>query len=672
MTEIGPALTSVYDIDWQSLEFGSAVARMLAELTAGDPAAIQGLYRIAPDGEDVQPWVVAALPLLLELVADTGRPDRGPVLRLVADLAGADRTWQMSGETLRAKRLLAGHPGLDDLLTDDDPRVREAAAYAVRAVARLAPRLPGLLWERYTAEPDPAVRVTLLRSGVIAGAVGSGHELTKVWLAWVADSDADLRVRITALTEMVALADPPPFDVETARDTVLAAYRAGLNREPAPLDETVAPLLAGQRMAAREWTPGYHQVVSAVRVTYRNDVGEHLELLQRMLQLDARDARQDALHQARSLVQRLRGPYRPLVLRAAELLSLPSGADPSAVATSAADGDPQVRAAALRLLLGIGEVARPAADAVWATLPRTGQRIRPHAGQGWVVPGLSGPVLGPAVRILAGLRDERILPMLERLLDEVPDANRLYPAIAGFGLRARGLSRTLRRRLRAVGPAEAHRAGLLRALTAVAPNDAADHLLREPIDLTTLGLLARAGRAVAGRAPDLRAALTCGDPALELAAAHTIWHVTGDVAAAAAVYDRYFDDRRTRPEHAVAAIDGLKALGIRVKTRARRLAALTGARTDDTVVAAAADALWWVAGNRDAVQRLGRVWESAPRTRARIARLWMATGDVRYGARYARAELDTVLRHNVSNLGLPAAEVSADERLLDLCRKLLA
>ncbi|WP_328475461.1 hypothetical protein OHA21_19310 [Actinoplanes sp. NBC_00393] len=653
MVDTGLRVSGVQDV--------GAVPRMLNDLAGSDPAArataLRNLCRIAPDGEDVRPWVVDALPVLLELVADPETADRDRILRLVGDLAGADRTWYMAGETLRAKRILAGYAGFAEFLTDDDPLVRDAAAYTLRAVSRLLPELTGVLWERYIDEPDPAVRVTLLGSGVITGAVGSNYEPIKAWLAWAADSDGDLLVRITALTELMALYDPPPFDAETARDTLLAAYREGLNREPAPLDDAVAPLLAGQRMAARRWTPGYPQVLSAVRAAFRTDVGPQLDLLEQMLDLPASDARQDALHEAQSMMQRLRAPYLPLVQRAAELL---------------ADGDLQVRTAALRLLHGIGEIGRPAADAVWAVLAKADQRIRPGQSA-WISNGTHGPVLSPAVQILAGFGDDRVLPMLERLLDEAPDVGELHRCIAGYGLRARGLSRTLRRRLRGLRPSEqAQRLGLLQALTAVAPNETGDHLAHEPIDVVTLGLLARAGRTAAARIPDIRKALTSAKPAVQLAAAYAIWHVAGDATAAAAVYDRFLDNRSAATGHVVTAIDGLGELGIRVADRRRRLAARMDARSDGVIVVAAADALWRVAGDRDAVRRLGRVWEAAPGTRPRIARLWVETGDARYGARYARAEADTAIRHNASNRGLSAEEISDDERLLGLCVRLLA
>ncbi|MFI1991631.1 hypothetical protein [Actinoplanes sp. NPDC020271] len=643
--------TGVDDIDWSLVEDGSAVREMLKNLAGGGPAvrtvALSSLYRLAPEGADVRPWVATALPILLGMVANPAQPDRGRVLRLVGDLAGADRTWQMSGETLRAKRILAEHDGLTDLLIDEDPQVRDAAAYTVRAVCRLSAELVELLWERYIEEPDPAVRLTLVGSGVLAGAVGTGYEPTKRLLAWVADTDKDLRVRTIALAELVAMTNPPPFDVETARDTVLEAYRAGLNREPAPLDDLVAPLLAGQWLAARQWTPGFPQVVSAVRAAYRNDVAPQLDLLQRMLEVDGWDARQDALYEARSLVQRFRGPFRPLVDRAAELMR---------------DPDPQVRAASLSLLSSIGELARPAADAVWADLIDGGY---------WINEGGQGPVLAMAARLLAELRDERLLPTLERMLDEAPDTGDLHRGIAGYGFAARALSRTLRRRLRTTED-ETEYAQLLLALTAVAPGEAADHLAEEPIDLGTLGLLARAGRSAAARVPDIRATLTCGEPALELAAAHAIWRVAGDAEAAAGVYDRYFDDRKAAPEHAVAALDGLRELRIRVKDRARRMVRLRRRQANGAVLAATADALWWVAGNQDAARALGPVWEATPRERPRIARLWLATGDVRYGARYARAELDAPLRHNLRGHTARPAEVTEDEQLLALCREIVA
>jgi hypothetical protein len=673
MTGTELPITALDDVDWVAVERGSVVRRLLTNLAGSEPAArtsaLRELRRMAPDGEDVHPWVVAALPVLLELVADPARPGRAGVLRLAGDLAGADRTWQLSGATLRAKQVLAQHPGLSTLLIDEDPQVRDAAAYSLRAVARLRSGVAEQLWQRYVDEPDPTVRTTLMCGAVIVGAVGSGLEPTRKRLAWIADSDADVRVRITALAELMALSHPPPFDVETARDTLLEAYRAGLNREPAPLDDEVAPLLAGRRMAAREWTPGYHRIVSAVQVSYRNDVRAHLDLLSRMLDLDAWDARQDALHAARALVQRLRGPYTPLVERAADLLREPN---------------PQVRAAALRLLDGVGEIARPAADALWETLPKAEERIRVSAaGDGpfvWVTPGTQGPVLGSAVRVLAGLRDERVLPMLHRLLDEVPETGDLHRSIAGYGLQAHQVSRTLRRRLRGLRPEmfteawryETHRAGLLRALTAVAPNEAAEHLAEKSIDVATLGLLARTGRASADRTSDIRAALTSGDPAMELAAARAIWLVAGDAEAATTVYDRYFDDRSAQPEHAVAAIDGLKELGIRVKSRARRLSGLSGGRVDGAVAVAAADALWWVAGKRDAARKLGRVWEASPLVRPRIARLWLETEDARHGARFARAELNTAVRHNLSSRGVLTGDLADDERLLALCRRLVA
>jgi hypothetical protein len=647
------AHAGLHDIDWSSLEQGKAVPRLLDALAGGEPAALRDLYRLAPDGEDVRPWVVTALPFLVDLVSDPEQPLRGDVLRLVGDLAGADRTWQMAGCTLAAKRLLAQWDGLSELLVDEDPAVREAAAYTVRAVYRLIANPTGDLWERFAEEPDADVRLTLLRTSVITGAVGGGYELTKVWLASVADTDEDLRVRMSALTEMMALYNPPPFDPARARATLLAAYRDGLNREPEPVVDMAAPLLAGARMATRQWTPGYHQVVNAIRGTYRDDVTEHLGLLHEMLAMDAWDAKQDALYEARAVVQRLRGPYRPLVDRAAELLF---------------DKDAQVRAAAVRLLQGIGEVARPAADAVWATM----SGAKPWIHQGTLI---------PAVETLAGLRDERVLPILERLLDDAPDTRDLHQCIAGYGVRARGLGRTLRRRLRALRPEtfderwryDAYRAGLLEALVSAAPQEAAEHLQQEPLDETGLDRLARTGRASAARAPEIRALLAGSSPAgndaaLTLAAARAILFVAGDAEAAATVYDRYLAE----PALAVAAIDGLAELNSRAAGRAAVLTRLLKARSSPGAVkVAAARALWRITGNPSSARHLGPIWNDEQRLRPRIAGLWVETGMGAYAKRYAQAELAVVTRHNLTKIGLGPAEVSDDELFLADCRRIL-
>jgi hypothetical protein len=641
------AHAGLHDIDWSSLEQGRAVPRLLSDLAGGDLAALRDLYRLAPDGEDVRPWVVTALPFLLDLVSDVERPLRGDVLRLVGDLAGADRTWQMAGCTLAAKRHLAQWDGLSDLMVDADPSVREAAAYTVRAVYRLITNPTGDLWERFAEEPDADVRLTLLRTSVITGAVGGGYELTKVWLASVADTDQDLRVRMSALTELMALYNPPPFDPERARETLLAAYREGLNREPEHVVDMAAPLLAGARMATRQWTPGYHQVVSAIRGTYRDDVTAHLQLLHEMLAMDAWDAKQDALYEARALVQRLRGPYRPLVDRAAELLF---------------DKDAQVRSAALRLLQGIGEVARPAADAIWATM----SGAKPWIHQGALI---------PAVETLAGLRDERVLPILERLLDDAPDTPDLHQCIAGYGVRARGLGRTLRRRLRGLRPEtfaerwrfDAHRAGLLEALASVAPQEAAEHLTQEPLDLTGLDRLTRTGRASAARAPEIRTLLTSDDPVLALAAARTLWHVAGDDQGAAAVYDRHLGT-----PSAVTAIDGLAELNSRANGRAAVLTRLLKARSSPPAVkVAAARALWRITGNPSIARHLGPIWDDEPRLRPRIAGLWVETGMGAYAKRYVQAELAIVPRHNLTKIGLGPAEVTTDELFLADCRRAL-
>ncbi|BBH71704.1 hypothetical protein ACTI_83890 [Actinoplanes sp. OR16] len=641
------ALAGLHDIDWSSLEQGSAVPRLLARLADGDSSALRDLYRLAPDGEDVRPWVVWALPFLLDLVTDQARPLRGDTLRLVGDLAGADRTWQMAGRTLTAKRTLAQWPALQDLLIDEDTSVREAAAYTIRAVYRLISNPTGDLWDRFAEEPDADVRLTLLRTSVITGAVGGGYELTKVWLASVADTDDDLRVRISALTELMALYNPPPFDVARARETLLAAYRDGLNREPEPVVDMAAPLLAGARMATRQWTPGYHQVVSAIRATYRDDITAHLDLLHEMLAMDAWDAKQDALYEARTLVQRLRGPYGPLVARASELLF---------------DKDAQIRAASLRLLQGIGEVARPSTDAVWATI----SGAKPFIHQGALI---------PAVEMLAGLRDDRVLPILERLLDDAPDTRDLHQCIAGFGVRARGLGRTLRRRLRGLRPDlyaerwrfDAHRAGLLEALVSVAPSEAADHLLHEPLDLTGLDRLTRTGRASLSRAAEIRTLLTGDDPALSLAAARAIWFVAGDADDAATVYDQYLDS----PAHAVTAIDGLAELNSRATARAPRLSRMLKGRSPAAVKVAAARALWRITGNPSSARQLGPIWNDDQRLRPRIAALWVETGMGTYARRYVQAELSIAPRHNLTKIGLGPAEVSDDELLLTDCRRLL-
>ncbi|MEU5876865.1 HEAT repeat domain-containing protein [Spirillospora sp. NPDC047279] len=696
------------EVDWASMNhaYGPAtdVPALLRGLASADPAqreiALDGMYGAVHHQGDVYNSTLAAIPFLLELVADPGVPERGAILSLLASIGGVDADfdddddddddefedeygdgdgdggddgdsgddedddWSRNYRMAREAVTLA-MPLFLKSLADPDAQVRNGAVRALMACRSQAAEIVPDLRHHLAVESEPANRLALVHA---VGALGQGEAVA--WLASLATGHDDPATRLAALIE-AARVDPaslPPGIVPVAlglMDEVLGAAGPPEPREERPSTPTLVGALREAREAADEGrgAPELSDLVRGLDRALGDRVDERIELLSALLRSPDWGRREIAVLVCNGLIRGYRAPYD-------ELITL--------VGRQLADPEPRLVASAASLIKDLFGLAAPVAGdlaAYLADAPR--EREDPGRGRrpGWITPFSHGlPTLGDPLMALARLGDARALPMLRWALERPEPPGDIGWALTAMGEQAAGLIPLMARRLGDMSRPDgfdSRRIGLVAALRDLGPlaapavPDLIGLLREDPRSGEAIQALGRIGPAARPALPLVRDLLR--DERVGTAAARCLWEIDGDVDTALPVL------------RACLATDG----------REREAAAALGAMGEAAAAAAddlrpliaegplwvrldAAVALWRITGDAEAaLPVLLDLWEPNPYVRSDIA---VAFGEMGPAAGAAlpllRRELESARRHNHD--GYSSHSIHGDELLLARCAAALS
>ncbi|MEU1282467.1 HEAT repeat domain-containing protein [Streptomyces sp. NPDC005805] len=547
----------------------------------------------------VYPASAEAAPFLARVAAAGRRP--AEALLLLGGLAGSEDEWGVPAGTVRAA-VAAQLPLLIPLLAHQEPRVRQAAAWAVGQM-RAAGSAGTALRERWAVETEPLVRAELLtalgRSDVREAARLARAELGP-------DRPAPLR-----LAAVFTALDAGESWERAHHETVLALLPAdALGRErfdldrAEPLHALVLALL--ERRTAQDTEAAGDLLLAALACGRPKAVEEALW------------AAEDAVTESRGLSDRLLPALIPLLApgaeprRAASLVArfgpAAAGAAPALKALAEAAHEDDLGDRALVALVQVAPeeaaplLARGLGRLPWALDAAAGFRAAGdfpfHAGlldavrERLRAGGLSGnepfQLLGllrqwgaravPALPGVCGYLGSHPLPAARALAAVAPAAPAEERARAAAALRAHaadGPSVVARALHTLTGDAEPLLAALARELTE-GKNEVASAAM-------AAGEL---GAGAAGLVPALRAALSgAGEDAIvpvldaDVAIAAALWRITGDAQAAVPVLDAVLE-RATGQEWyrwtAIRAAEAAALLGPAGRPLEPRLRALLG------------------------------------------------------------------------------------------------
>lgn len=673
----GELLAGVDAVRWGRMRhaYGPAVEvpDLLRGLADADPAvreiALDAMYGGIHHQGDVYACTLEAIPFLLRIAADVGRPGRAEVIELLASIGGADNPEPRIGLYRRAREAVAdAYPLWSALAHDPDPPVRAAVPAVLPVCAAQATDCVGLLRDRFAVEAVPQVRAAIVEAAAELAKRGTAPQAIGLWIADVLAHDEDVHVRVTALAASARIpAQPglPPVQVHSALELLDAVYTQGTPVTD-PAGFTTDTLIGSVRRlreasAAGRRAPQADQLVRAISNGLADRVDDRIALLSTLLAAPDWERRFDALFPAANLIDGWRGPFDRIVALIGDRLQ---------------DDHPGLRSRAARVLEDLGELARPAADSLFVGLSHSQRAVHYSKKDDqlpWVVEWAQGPPsVGPALKALAGTGDLRALPMLQWALEHDRMPHDVGQLIGGYGEQAAHLLPVIRHRLRKLRKDD-RRDSLAYAVGAMGPAAAAavPDLMKLPASSAVVRAFTAIGPAAAAAMPWLRGQVSASDRSVAAAAAEALHAVGGDAAAALAVYDRFltgdvYDQR--------AAADGLGRLGPQAASYAGRLRKLL--RRKDPygwLRLGAARALWQVAGETASVTPvLEQVWDANAHTRIEIARVWSDMGPAAACAGpLIEAELGRVRRHNAVEDGYGSAQVATDEALLRVCRAAL-
>jgi hypothetical protein len=647
--------TGLDEIDWTGMRhaYGPAaeVPGLLRSLIDPDPSvrecALDSMYGAVHHGGDVYPCTIATIPFLLRIAERPDMPGRPDVVRLLASIGSAENATELSGPYREANQAVeAAWPLWERLLKDKDPRVREAVTEVLPACTGRRRQAIARLTGRLADERDDGVRSAIVRTAGKLARAEKDAAAVRDWLAQIATSEPDLRLRLIALAEIATLPGPRVGEVGDACKLLAAVYRLGTPAATPAGFETETLIGALRRLREQDnegrRSPEAADLVRNLSDAFGDRVSDRLRLLTGLLRSPDWECQLDTLRPAGNLIGGWRGDYRELIAVIGELIR---------------DGHPRTRPRAVNVLKGLGELAAPAADALAAALDATTKRTLPHTeAEGvqlpWVIKWLDGPKVSPALRALANMGDLRALPMLAWALDRerMPDDAALCGI--GFGPQAAPLIPQLLRRLRDLPTddrRDRRRDDVVCALSAIgsAAAEAVPDLLDGPVTSAVLQAFAAIGADAETCEPVLRRAAAAADRDLAVAAARSLWRVSGDPDAALAVADRCLAEDG---EHAWRdAADLLAGLGQATETQLTQLAQLTR-RKDRTgwTPLSAANALWRITGDAGPLLPvLEQAWTANAYTRLKVASFWADLGPAASNAcPLLTAELGEVRRHN--------------------------
>ncbi|GLW31950.1 hypothetical protein [Actinoplanes regularis] len=660
------------DIDWGSLEhaYGSAeeVPEWVRGLVDPDPAvreeSLDAMYGAVHHQGDVYDSTVAAVPYLIEALTLPGLPGRTGIAELLASIADLSE-WpdedeldeddaEMRRQVARAGALaVAAAPALLRLLDDPDPAVRAAVPKLLVAVATALPDLAGLLLGLLGTEEDAETRRALFDTVV---SLELNDDAIGHLLGLARSAPAS-----TALAALIAVAnnDPGRVPLDGVPELIDRAYaEEGPVAEPAGLqtDPLIDPIrVLGDEMTQGRRAPHCMHLIGELTDSLGPRVAERIAIVTPLLASPHDDLAGDALSAANSLVEGRRGDYREVVTRIAGLF----------------DRSQQLAENAARTLRWWGPIAAPAAETVAGRLAALDARPWRHGRPEWIDRYSSQdlPRLHPYVELLAGLGDERALPLLLTAL-RLPQR----PENTGYGLarytgHADRITAEIVPRIPVLAAGErattewyAFQFALRAFGPAAAP--AVPRLLAGPLRAWTAGTLGRIGPAAAEALPALRAAAAGDDPGLAVAAAGALWRIDRSPEALALLTARLDGPATT------TAIEEIAAMGSAAASAAPLVARYLDAppEPDWWTATRTALALWRITGDAERVTpALAAAWHGNPYTRLEIAET--ATGSLATALQpLLRAELAASERFNVGPDPSSGDEVADDERLLELCR----
>ncbi|MFF5634399.1 PBS lyase [Streptomyces sp. NPDC012825] len=691
-------LTGIEEVDWASLghAYGPAddVPELLRGLASADPAeretALDGMYGAVHHQGDVYDSTLACIPFLLELVADPGVQDRGPLVELLTSIGGIELDGEEEEEmgehpgengefipaanyAMAAAAIAAGADVFLGLVTDPDPEVRLAAPCALASLHPEPARVLTLLRERLTVERDTEVRLALVAAvGQLALRHASLRAETVDWLGWLARAAQDPGLRLAALAQRARCAPGEiPDDVvpwvtallEEIRTASTAGTGSGTPRGAAPtLIGQVRELL--EEHAAGRPAPWTEELLRTLHTALDDRVDDRIALVLAQLCSPDWGQRSDAIWLCGSLIRVWRGRYEEVVRLVGDQLH---------------DPEPRLREAATSFLERLFELGAPAADALVARLAAA----PPGPAGGYGAVGRSGR--DGALIALARAGDIRAVPLLARALEEDEVRRELLYATDGLGPSAATLAPALRRRLARVGLDERlydRAAPLLHALAAVRGAQALPEVLRvlrgapanrrDRVREAALRTLAAFGPAAREAVPELRELLADGSAAVSTAAARALWAAEEDAAEVLPVLERWLRPGVPDADRCAAA-RVLGEIGPAAAPAAPALRPALASR-DPWVRVRAAAALWRTTGETaETLPVLLAVWEENRHARVDIAECLAEMGPAAASARSAvLTELTRGRRHNAREGASGSHDVHLDEKLLTLCRAALA
>ncbi|MEW2071518.1 PBS lyase [Streptomyces sp. NPDC007346] len=503
--------SGIDEVDWASMEhaYGPAddVPVLLRGLASADPAeresALDGMYGAVHHQGDVYACTLACIPFLFELAVDPGVQDRGSVVELLTSIGGFDLDEDDEDEidedeiegaanyAMAAAAVTAGAGVFFELIADEDPGVRLAAPLALATLHRHPVRVLALLRERLPVEPDEEVRLALVEA---AGRVALRHRplagRVAQWLTRLVDRERAPGLRLAALAQLARCSPHAlPCDVVPVVSGLLRELRSAQGGAPeqekdgepeAEAEPDADPV--GSADVSRAEQGSAPTLVGQLRaLSAQENAGRGAPWAADLLRtlhvgLDDRVGDRTAL-----LIDQLRSPDRwqriDAVRMSGGLIRAWRGSYEELVALIGEQlADPEPR-----LAEAASHVLEELFSLAAPTADALAARLAADPG-GWVKEWASGPPgLGSTVKALARLGDARAVPALAAALElpEVP--HDLGFTVGHLGPAARPLADALRRRLAGVALDEGaydRASPLLAGLTALRAGEATPEVLR--------------------------------------------------------------------------------------------------------------------------------------------------------------------------------------------------
>lgn len=691
----GIDFTGIDEVDWASLRHahGSAedVPALLRGLASPDRTeredALDRMYGVVHDQGAVYDSTLACVPFLLALAASEEVPERGGIVELlvsigrepedghgnadgngsgaVGDRRNGDSAARAGSASSRAGALIRSRAEVFVRSAgDEDAEVRRTAVSALVRFLDEPARVLGLLRERFTVERDDRVLLTLTESLGLFARRHPAHAAEALELL-VAQSAPmhEPGVRLAALGQLADRApDRLPPDLVPLVVRLLGQRSAA---RPVRREEVGSPganTLVGRLERLRPSDEEGSRLLRTLHAGLGDRVDDRIALLEGQLTGPDPTDRCNGVWMAAGLLREWRVDHTRLVALIGEQLAAEEG---------------RLRDAAVSVLTDLFGLAAPAADRLATLVTSRPDRWVRRCGSG-------APTLGGPLKALARSGDPRAVPVLAEVLAGPAVPADLAQVIVPLGPAAAPLAPLVRRRLGAISvdsPAgRALAVPLLSAVVALGDREALPEVMRlvrgtaagllpgEPYTGHVIRALGSFGPTAREAVPVLRGLLDSGCAG---AAARALWEVEGDASVVLPVLLRELADGDTRRRRSAAEV--LARLGPQARPAS---AALRRATRSDVPAerVAAGHALWRIEGDAEPVLPvLRRAWSQAPSTRRTVAGHLVGMGPAATPLRdLADAELSSRRRHLSSPGAFGSRDILEDERLLRLCREVIA